>query len=355
MDNNISVWIDFIEKNVKGKKTQQALIKYTEVLLSKNSVVIYNFFHLSSLLGIEKEILGRIIYAPEHFYHTFKIPKRNGDLREICAPSPVLLNCQRWIYENILKNIPVHENCYGFRENYSIVNNANLHIENENLLKLDLKDFFPSIQKERIIAVFINLGYTPKLAYCLASICCLNNGLPQGAATSPVLSNIIAKRMDYRVNGLAKKFNLNYSRYADDLTFSGKHLPAKYIKYIKDIIENEGFIINENKTKILSKGKRKIITGISVSSGKMTIPKRKKRQIRQIVFYINNYGIENHLSKRQIKDPIYLERILGYLFFWKSIEPKNKYVIDSIEKLKLQLKILNEKYVEFKEKLEYIG
>lgn len=353
MENNIDFWKKHIETKVKGKKTQEALIKYTENLISKKSIVIFDFNHLCKLLSVDNLSLSKVIYSTEHFYNNFEIPKRNGGVREICAPLPLLLNCQDWIYQNLLKPIPIHENCTGFRNGHSIKNNAEPHLHAEKILKLDLKDFFPSIIKERVISVFINLGYTPKLSYCLASICTLNNELPQGAPTSPVLSNIIAKRLDYRLAGLSKKYDLKYTRYADDLTFSGTNLPVKLIEYITKIINNEGFTVNSKKTRLLDKGKRKIITGISVSSNKMTIPKKKKREIRQIIYYIDKYGIENHLNKKGMRDPIYLDRILGYLYFWNLVEKENTFLKDSIIKIKKQIGLLNEKYKDFKEELIY--
>jgi RNA-directed DNA polymerase len=123
-------------------------------------------------------------------------------------------------------------------------------------LKLDLKDFFPSINLNRIIFVFKSLGYPNKIAFYLASICSYNESLPQGAPTSPILSNIIAKQLDKRLISLAKKYSLKFTRYADDLTFSGKKIPAKFIEYIKNIIEDEGFVVNESKTRLYKNNRK---------------------------------------------------------------------------------------------------
>lgn len=351
--NTIADWKNFIENNYKNEVVQKALVSYLSNLYEKKTIVIFTFEHLSKLIGLDVRILAKIIHNQSYYYHTFIIPKRNGKFREISAPSSVLLNCQRWIYRNLLINIPLHNNCFGFREGFSIRNNAIEHLGTKFLLKLDLKDFFPSISKKRVIAIFVNLGYTPKLSYCLASICTLNDKLPQGAPTSPAISNIIAKRLDYRLSGFANKFNLNYSRYADDLTFSGDRIPIKLTNYIEMIVNDEGFELNKSKLKLLSPTKRKIVTGVSISSNKATIPRAKKRLIKQEIYYIINYGIENHLKKRNIDDPIYIDRLLGYLYFWKSIEPENEFIIKSIILIKEKSEELNDVYLNMKCNLEY--
>lgn len=335
-------WREFISLNIRGSKTQNALQLYVQKLIINNTVIILDFKHLSQLLGIETDTLTNIVMNSKSFYYNFEIPKRNGGKRLITAPYPVLLNAQKWIYENILIKQPLHKNAKGFIKNTSIVDNAREHLNQEFLLKMDIKDFFPSIRINRIISIFRNLGYTKKISYYLAAICCRERVLPQGAATSPVLSNIIAKRLDFRLTGLANKFQLNYTRYADDFTFSGNKFPVRLIKYIEIIVNDEGFEINSDKTKLLNDKKQKIVTGISISSGKMTIPKNMKREVRKNIHYVLNYGLFNHLKRIESKDPIYLERLLGYLYFWLSVEPDSIFVRKSIEELKNYSNKLNE-------------
>jgi RNA-directed DNA polymerase len=296
------------------------------------------------LFGMQKNILASIVSKSSSFYYNFEIPKRNGGSRKISAPYPVLLDAQRWIYENILIQQPLHESSKGFVKNVSIVDNAKEHLNQKYLLKMDVENFFPSIKINRIISIFRNLGYTKKISYYLASICCSNNELPQGAATSPTLSNIIAKRLDYRLNGFANKFELKYTRYADDFTFSGEVLPVRLIRYIEKIVKEEGFVINSSKTKLLSDKKQKIVTGISISSGKLTIPKKKKREVRQNIYHVLTKGLFAHQKHINSHDPIYLERLLGYLYFWYSVEPKNSFVLNSIKGLKDYSKKLDNEY-----------
>lgn len=229
-------------------------------------------------------------------------------------------------------------------KNISIVDNAKEHLNQTYLLKMDIENFFPSIKINRIISIFRNLGYTKKISYFLSSVCCLNQELPQGAATSPTLSNIIAKRLDYRLTGFADKFDLKYTRYADDFTFSGKLLPVRLISYIENIVKEEGFVVNPSKTKLLNENKQKIVTGISISSGKLTIPKKTKREVRKNVHHILSKGLFAHQEYINSRDPIYLERLLGYLYFWYSVEPENSFVLNSIEGLKKYSKKLDDEY-----------
>ena len=204
------------------------------------------------------------------------------------------------------------------------------------VLKTDIHDFFGSVRSPRIRKMFEDMGYPPKIARVLAALCCVHRCLPQGASTSPALSNIISYEMDKKLAALATEYNLVYTRYADDLTFSGDVFPAQQIlPLIKQIIREEKFEINHKKTRFLSGHKRKIITGVSISSGvKLTIPKAKKREIRKNVHFILTKGLGEHQRRIGSHDPAYLKRLIGTLCYWRSIEPDNVYVSDSIAALK---------------------
>ncbi len=348
-------WQSFVTENYFGAKTRDALIKYIERLIERSSIVILDIKHLASIIGIEEKVLASMIAYPPSFYYSFCIPKRKGGFRNIAAPYPALLHVQRWIYENLLKQIELNPSATGFRKDKTIISNATEHLNAKCVLKMDIKDFFPSILKNRIIAVFRIMGYTKKMSYNLASLCCLDNCLPQGAATSPCLSNIIAKRMDFRLHGLAEKFDLKYTRYADDFTFSGEFINHRHIDYITNIVEKEGFRINDKKTQLIGKNGRKIITGISISSGKLTIPKLTKRVIRKNVYFVLKYGLMKHLENIGEHDPIYLERLLGILYFWKSVEPNKEYIHKAINEVKRYSKQLDEELKEYKyEDFEFV-
>lgn len=230
----------------------------------------------------------------------------------------------------------------GFIKKTSIADNARVHLDRNFILKMDIENFFPSIKMNRIMSIFRNLGYTKKISYYLSSICCLHGALPQGAVTSPCLSNIIAKRMDARITGLAVRFVLNYTRYAWWFYSVRRYTTSKnHWLYWRNCQSRRFFLINKKKTSLIGKGKQKIITGISISSGELKIPREKKREVRQSVHYVLMKGLFEHQKHINSFDPIYVERLLGYLFFWLSVEPDNEFVKSSISKLKDYTKVLD--------------
>lgn len=303
---------------------------YVRNLIQANLPVIFEIEHLSKLMGVELNELQKMIANPSRFYREFSIPKKRGGRRPVSAPYPALLMCQTWIYENILKTIPVHFCCHAYREKRSIISNATPHLAQTAILKMDMEDFFPSIPINWVIRLFSNLGYSHNVSYYLASICCLYGALPQGASTSPALSNILLKHLDNRLYKLSKKYSLNYTRYADDLTFSGDYIPHKVIDIISDVITDTGLSLNKQKTSLIIGDKQKIVTGISVQGDRLTLPRSSRRQIKQEFHYIRQYGLVSHISKLKIKNPYYLQSLEGKLRFWLQIEPDNKFASESL-------------------------
>lgn len=269
-------------------------------------------------------------------YHSFSIRKRSGALRNISAPEKRLLKVQQKINQVILSKLDLHPACTSFRMGMSVKDNASAHLGNPYVLKVDLCDFFPSILRVDVRDTFIELGYNYHEANQLSHLCCYRGRLPQGAATSPSLSNFMVKKMDEELSELAGNLNLAYTRYADDLTFSGNYIDYdELIDMVEDIVELNYFSIRTSKTRKLAPNKRKIITGVSISNGdKMTIPRSKKREIRQAIYHIKTKGLKNHLINQGINDERYVKRLLGYLYFWNHIESDNPFVLSSIKLLK---------------------
>ncbi|MFT4223416.1 retron St85 family RNA-directed DNA polymerase [Dysgonomonas sp.] len=290
----------------------------------------------ANFLIVEKNTLVNILRDTSAHYSHFKLGKKSGGYRMISAPSTTLLNIQKIIHKRILLSVNLHPASMGFRQNISVAHNAKVHLGNKEMLKLDIADFFGSIKKDRIIKTFGKIGYPVNISQVLAELCTLEDNLPQGAATSPTLSNIIAYDMDIKLVSVAQKNNLKYTRYADDLTFSGEDIPFELIlSEISDIIKEEKFVIQRKKTRFLTEKKRKIVTGISVSSGeKLMIPKAKKRAVKKNVHYILTKGLGEHQRFIGSTDPSYLKRLMGYLNFWLMVEPDNEYVKKSIAALK---------------------
>ena len=277
-------WEQFLEQNVSSYSDRTAFLHYVEKLGAINLPVIFCLDHLSLLLGIELKYLTGMVMQTESFYREFSIPKRSGGRRLISAPYPSLLHCQQWISKNIASKIPVHESVHGFIPDRSVVTNAETHLGCEWLLKIDIKDFFPSIDIQRIVWIFKKCGYARDVSFVLARLCTLKDKLPQGSAASPTLSNIAFARTDKRLRCLADRWKVKYTRYADDLTFSGHYIPSKFINIVYEILQVEGFIPNKEKTRLIGPKGRKIVTGVSVSGKILKLPKATKRQNFKINF-----------------------------------------------------------------------
>lgn len=334
-------WRGFFESKGLRDDLKIAYLDYISILLEHNVPIIFDFDHLCQLMGRKKHYMSSVINSSQNHYRKFQIKKRNGGFRDINTPFPALLEMQYWIYTNILQNIPINSSAHGFAFKKSIITNSKIHSGQKELLKLDLVDFFTSIKINRIIHIFEQVGYTREIAFYLASICTYEEYLPQGAPTSPCLSNIVASKLDNRLIKFARKFGLRYTRYADDLTFSGESIPAKFIEYISDIIISEGFNVNAAKTRLYKKPGKRIVTGISVIKKELSLPRDYKRQLKLELYFIFKYGFDSHVKKEKIRKSNYLLSLLGKINFWISVEPKNAIAIDAKQKL---LAIYNSKF-----------
>lgn len=316
----------FFDNRIEGPEADH----YLEVvgrLMARDLPPVLDFEHLALMLGIVPSALASMVNESRAYYHDFEIPKKSGGTRLITAPYPSLKYVQRWIYSNILSKIKPHGCAHGFINKRSILTNAKVHAGQPYLLKIDIKDFFPSIGINWVIQMFRNLGYETKTAFYLAALCCLDGVLPQGSPASPAISNIVSIHMDRRLYRLAKKFGLNYSRYADDIAFSGKEIDGAFIRYACHIIEDCGFTVNEQKIRLYKDCGNKILTGISLANGKPRSTREFRRNLVKELFFIRKYGIDSHMSHSHIRKANYLMSIIGKLNFWLMIEPDNEFAL----------------------------
>lgn len=158
------------------------------------------------------------------------------------------------------------------------------------------------------------------MSFILSKLCTLSSILPQGAPTSPYISNIVCKKLDKRLESLCVKINADYSRYADDITISGSQKIRDYLNLIKKILKEEGFENNRKKERIIDNGNRKMVTGLIVNQ-KLSVPKKKKRYLRQQIYYCNKFGVTSHLQKtNQLEKSNYMEHLFGLAYFIKMVE-----------------------------------
>lgn len=298
-------------------------LEYAKNFFQCELPVIFDRQHLCLLLGLDEQYINSVVYGADCHYRTFYIRKKSGGVRELSAPHYTLRYVQNWIYQNILKNIKVNYCVHGFRPKKSILTNAKVHVKNRSLLKIDMKDFFPSIDINKVVNVFRSMGYSNHVSFYLASICCVNGHLPQGAPTSPSLSNIIARHMDNRILGLCKKMNYCYTRYADDIAISGDRIDSSFVDYVKKIIVECSFEVNEAKVKLYNGNGAKILTGVSMANNRIRLPRDFRRSLQMELYCIRHYGLYDHMRRRKIKDPGYLASLLGKLNYWLMLEPEN--------------------------------
>ena len=288
-------------------------VNYAFNLLNQNLPVFFDDIHVAEVL-----LLSRLSL---HSYHTFPVSQIDKT-RIITAPSLNLKQRQKWILSEILNKIPISEHAHGFESGHSIKTNALIHANNDYVFCMDIKDFFPSISRQSVCEIFRTVGYSPKASDMLSKVCCYNNRLPQGAPTSPKLSNIFFAKIDTELANLAKLNNAIYSRYADDLTFSSKHdIPALH-KAVEEIIGKYNFTLNHKKTRVFYPGQPKRITGLIVQNGCIRVPKHFKRRLRQEIHYCRQYGVTVHLENTNASHCInYREHLYGKAYFVHMIEP----------------------------------
>jgi len=262
-------------------------------------------------------------YSPQHFYRQFNIPKSNGEMRTIDEPLPDLKYIQRWILSNILEAIPISPYAKAFYKGRGVKENARFHRRQKVVVTMDIKDFFPSVKIDSIVSIFTELGYYDDVSNFLAHLCCLNYSLPQGAPTSPFLSNLRLIQFDRRVSEYTTEKRMRYTRYADDLTFSGDFDPHRLIPTISKILYSEGFSLNSSKTRVAFQNTRQEVTGVVVNSH-MQVSKAQRKRIRQEVYYIKRYGLDSHLTKICETRGHYLEHLMGKINFARYINPNDE-------------------------------
>lgn len=329
----------YISEAKKVKLSKEKIddnLRYAESLFKKGMPIIYDQEHLSLLVGYESYFVLGISNEPEKFYREFEITQRNGKKRIINEPMASLKEIQRWIKYYILDRIEISSYAKAYRVGYSIKDNARYHRKQDVIISVDIKNFFGNIKIKRVYNVFSDCGYTAEVAMLLAKLCCLDDCLPQGAPTSPVISNIVMRDVDHRLASIANKRNLRFTRYADDITFSGEIKEKdvdNVLKNITNVLDRKRLYLNDKKTKILKKHQRQMVTGIVVNE-KMQVSRSKRKKIRTQMHYIEKFGLENHLKTTGENRSNYVKHLHGLIQYCLFINPKDKDMRGYLEVIK---------------------
>lgn len=298
---------------------------------------------LADALGLTVAQLRWLVFhreaATRIHYHRFTIAKRDGSERPIWAPCKKLKAAQRWVLRNIVEKLLIHGAAHGFTAGCSVLSNARQHTNSRIVVKLDIRGFFPTVTLPRVRGVFRRAGYRDQLATLLALLCTEaprevveQNGqtyyialgprcLPQGAPTSPALTNALCLRLDRRLTGLAHQLGWRYTRYADDMTFS---LPAGHtgaprlgtlLGIVQRIVEEEGFRLHPDKTHVARASSRQKVTGLVVNGDGVPRVSRKLRRELRAAAHRLKHG-------KPLKEGESLARLAGYAAYIHMSDPQ---------------------------------
>lgn len=319
--------------------------------------MIYNFKDFHKFLN-QPNSYSLFVYADEAYkkskgYRTIYITKRNGSQRVLQAPSQKL----KWIQRQLLLffeygQISSHASAY--KKDCCIVDNASPHVKQKTIVKLDIENFFGSISFPQVfhaidlalsasplVGKFTGLqksdsassllekrnfqNYNSELSWYFTKLCTLGGSLPQGAPTSPIISNMVFFPMDCIIASYCHKHHINYTRYSDDMTFSGDFPPAGLIFFVRKLLLEKGFRLNDDKTTILGSGRRHSVTGVVVNE-RTQAHRSYRRKIRQEMYFIGKYGVMEHMQHcLAAQDPIKkLQRLMGQINYVLQLDPQNR-------------------------------
>ncbi len=331
--------VDEIEFGEKiGIAESEAVAKYIDRLTSQSLPPILSPEHFSHVTNVKIESLFAMSNSPESFYRSFYIPKKSGGSRRIDAPLPSLSYIQRSLLDNILQFVPLHPTAKAYRAGQSTFDNARFHRSQKMVLRIDVKNFFGSIDEAEVYKIFYKLGYSKRLSKLFSMLSCLNGSLPQGAPTSGALSNIYLRDFDEKIFALSKANSVRYTRYADDLTFSGSNIDvAEHITQVDKLLSSLKLWINKSKTRLQPPHVRQEVTGLVVNK-KVAVPKAYRRKLRQECYFISKFGLHGHAREIHEANPrSLLERVIGQLSYVKSIH-RNEPYWDRQHEVMLELK-----------------
>lgn len=272
----------------------------------------------------------------EKNYKIYKIKKHNGKYRTIYEPNLILKQIQKQILVTILNNKSISKYAKAYHKGIAMKDNAIPHINKEMILKLDIKDFFENISFLDIYNSCFPIEYFPKsVGMILTYLCTYDNHLTQGSPTSAYISNLVMKEFDEELGNWCDLMNISYTRYSDDMTFSGKFNPSELITKVRKMLYKLGLELNNDKIHIVHKSSSQNVTGIVVNE-KMQVNIKYRNKIRQEIYYIKKFGLSSHLKKCDINidSKIYLNILYGRILYVLQINENDKEFIKYKEFIK---------------------
>lgn len=292
-------------------------------------------FRLLEGTPIEKEKELACLYAVsnhvESHYHPSVVKKKSGGVRHLMVPDGLLRTIQRNMVCHVLCEIPVSDCATAYRRKSSIVENARPHVGAEQILKLDIRHFFDNITFPLVYQYAFPAQYfPPQIRMMLTTLCCYKDYLPQGAPTSPAVSNLVMKSFDEYMKDWCKERQIQYTRYCDDMTFSGTFDEKIVRNKVKGYLLAMGFELNGKKTRVQKKQHRQTVTGIVVNE-KPQVSREYRKKLRAEIYYCGKYGVESHLKRSGIcqgsreECERYLQQLLGKINYVLQVNPEDTY------------------------------
>lgn len=262
----------------------------------------------------------------ESQYKILKIRKKNGSYRTIYQPSYTLKHIQRKLLQQLLETRSISKYATAYQKGKPLTKNALPHVGKAMILKLDIKHFFESITFYQVYQAAFPIEYFPKpLGMLFTYLCTYLNYLPQGAPTSAYISNLVMKEFDESLGNWCNQRQITYTRYSDDMTFSGDFSPSIVIQKVKELLLPLHFRLNYSKICVIKQNQQQCVTGIVVNE-KIQVSNAYRKKIRQEMYYIKKYGLDSHLKKINSTNSKeeYLSTLFGKIMYVLQINPKDQ-------------------------------
>ena len=287
-------------------------------------IVYHELASIEQDLGFDAKTLYALSNNIEKHYHNALIPKSDGSKRKLSVPDLILKRVQKSIADNILTQYPISKYAKAYKAGSSIQRNAQPHVGKKKILKLDIEGFFDHILYSQVKnIVFCEEKFSEPIRVLLTMLCYYKESLPQGAPTSPAITNIIMYDFDEAIGAFCSNKKIAYTRYCDDMTFSGDFDEREVITFVKGELCKLGLFLKNRKTVVVPASKRQTVTGIVVNE-KLNITREYKKNIRQEMYYIQKFGVDEHLNKLGISDKRgYIRSLKGRIAFVLQTIPNN--------------------------------
>jgi RNA-directed DNA polymerase len=332
-------------------------LRQAHSLQSRGLPAILTLRHLAARTDTPHEQLRAYVTTTVDAYRTFRVRKRSGGFRRICVPEPSLMRVQRWLAKHLLNRIPPHPASAAYAPGASVIQCAQLHCGCRWMLKVDVRAFFESISEIQAYRVFQGLGYNELIAFEMARLCARRYGksrrihrhvwqaadkgyviheyanrqighLPQGAPTSPMLSNLALRGLDESVSAIAERSGFAFTRYADDLTFSGadraitRNAVIQLLAEVNGALRGVGLIPNREKTVIAPPGARKLVLGLLVDRSTPRLQREFKARLLLHSHFLRKLGPAQHARTRGFRSVWSMHRHLaGLIAYASQVEP----------------------------------